>query len=125
MSEGGLSVQVRDFVVRYITSIEQLELLLLFASDPARSWTIQQLVNEVRSSQESVNQRTKQLVEDGFVARDGEILRFAPTSPEKVAIIPELAVAYREYRVRITELIYSRAGALKSFSDAFKLKPKE
>jgi hypothetical protein len=72
-----------------------------------------------------VNQRIKQLTEDGFVARYGEILRLAAMPPERAAMIQELAPAYREYRVRITEMIYNRPGALKSFSDAFKLKFKE
>jgi hypothetical protein len=125
MKDDGLSAQVRDFVIRHITSIEQLELLLLFASDPAKSWIIEQLVKEISSSPESVNQRVQQLVEEGFLARNGDIFRFAPNSPEKAAVVPELLAAYRNYRVRITELIYSRAGVLKVFSDAFKLRPKE
>jgi predicted transcriptional regulator len=122
MSADGLSSQVRDFVIRHITSVEQLELLLLLASDPSKGWTIHQLVKEISSSQESVSQRLKQLAEDRFLTKAGEIFRFAPAAPEKVAVISELANAYRLYRVRITELIYSRAGVLKTFSDAFKLR---
>ena|ERR1700734_422358 len=125
MSDDVLSAQVKDFVIRHITSIEQLELLLLFASDPSKSWTTQQLVKEMSSSQESVCQRVKQLTEDGLLTKDGEIFRFAPTTAVKTGIISELSMAYGQYRVRITELIYSRAGVLKTFSDAFKFKPKE
>lgn len=125
MSKDALSAQVRDFVIRHITSIEQLELLLLLASDPSKGWTVQQLVKEISSSQESVRQRLKQLLEDRFLMKDGEFFRFAPASPEKGEVISELAKAYSQYRVRITELIYSRAGVLKTFSDAFKFRQKE
>jgi len=115
-------MQVRDFVIRHIKSLEQLELLLLLASDPSKSWTLQQLVKEISSTRESVAQRVNQLTEEGLLAKDGEFFRFSPASPEKAAVVPELAVAYRKYRVRITELIYSRARVLKVFSDAFKLR---
>ncbi len=72
-----------------------------------------------------MNERLKQLMDGGFLAGDGETYRFAPASPERVAVVSELAIAYREYRVRMIALIYSSAGALKAFSDAFKIKPKE
>ncbi|HEX3857796.1 MAG TPA: hypothetical protein VHY30_10935 [Verrucomicrobiae bacterium] len=125
MNESGLPSRIREFILRYVTSVEQLELLLLFAADPARSWTILQLVNELRSSQESVTRRMKQLLNEGFLSNTGEFYRFDPSPPEIAADIPELIATYREYRVRVTELIYSRAGVLKNFSDAFKLKPTE
>lgn len=125
MNEGGLSPRVRDFVVRHITSIEQLELLILFASNPGKRWTIRQLVNEIRSSEASVSGRVRQLVESGFVAGDNEAFGLAFSAGERLEAILELTTAYRQYHVRVVELIYSRAGALKSFSDAFKIKPKE
>lgn len=120
-----MPLQVREFILRHVTSVEQLELLLLFAANPARSWTILELVNEIRSSQESVTQRMKSLLKDGFLNNTEEFYRFDPSPPEIAAAIPELIVTYREYRVRVTELIYSRAGVLKNFSDAFKFKTKE
>ena len=125
MNESGMPSQVREFILRHVTSVEQLELLLLFAANPARSWTISQLVDEIRSSQESVTQRMKQLLKEGFLSNTGEFYRFDPSPPEIAAAIPELIATYREYRVRVTELIYSRVEVLKKFSDAFKLKPRE
>jgi hypothetical protein len=125
MSENGLPAPVRDFVVRHITSVEQLELLILLASDPQKNRTVEQIVAQIRSSHESINQRIKQLLRAGLLVEADGGFRFAPASPEDAAVVRELAVAYREYRVRVIELIYSGAGPLKSFSDAFKIKPKE
>jgi len=62
---------VSDFVTRHITSVEQIELLLLFASDPGKSWTSGQLVREMRSSREFVDQRVIQLLAEGLVADEG------------------------------------------------------
>jgi hypothetical protein len=125
MNEGGLTTQVKDFVIRHITSIEQLELLLLFASRPEKSWTIRQLVDEIRSSHESVSQRVDQLQAAGFLAEEAGVFRFTPGPPEQAALVGEVARAYRGYRERLAELIYGRTRVLKNFSDAFKLRPKE
>ena len=82
------------------------------------------LVKELRSSQAAINERVKQLSGNGFLANEDGKFRYSPASPENAAAVHDLALAYPEYRVRIIELIYSRAGALESFSTAFKFKPK-
>jgi len=124
MSEDGLPLELRDFVVRHFTSVEQLELLILLASRPEKAWTIGQLVLEIRSSRESIQQSVRHLQAGGFLVEDGETFRYVPVSPT-APVIHELAKAYREYRVRIIAWIYSGSGALRAFSDAFKIKPKE
>lgn len=124
MSESVLPVEVQDFIARHITSVEQMELLVLFVSNPKRVWTIPQLVNELRSSQLSIDQRLQKLLEGGCIAHEGETFRFAPASPEKAALWQKSTLAYRDYHVRVIELIYRRTDPLKDFSDAFKLKPK-
>lgn len=125
MSQGGLPPNVRDFVVRHITSVEQMELLLLFASDPSRGWTVPQLVTELRSSERSVSQRLGQLIKEGFLTRSEGNFQRASLPAETMAAVQDLAVVYREYRVRVIELIYSQPRGLKSFSDAFKFKPED
>lgn len=101
-----------------------MDLLLLFASKPEKIWTVEQLVNELRSSQPSISQRLQKLLEVGCITRNAETFCFAPASPEKAELCQKLALAYREYRVRVIELIYRRTDPLKDFSDAFRLKPK-
>ena len=125
MTEGGIPTRTRDFINRHISSVEQIELLILLAAIPEKRWTMPQLVKELRSSEGSISQRLRPLLEQGLVACDGESFFFAPTPPEKAVLCREALTVYQEYRVRVIELIYSQSGALKSFSDAFKFKPKD
>jgi hypothetical protein len=118
---------VQQFVRNYITSLDQLEILLLVSALPGRDWTAQAVYRVVLSTPESVQTRLEGFVKSGLLTRsDAEppAYRYAPGSDTIARQVSELAAAFQLGRHRIVELIYPPRGRdpVQDFSDAFKLK---
>jgi hypothetical protein len=56
-----LSGRVQQFVVRYINSIDQLEMLLLLAHNPEKDWTAEQIARALFTERESAATRLDEL----------------------------------------------------------------
>ena len=125
MSGESLPSTVRDFLVRYIRSLEQLEVLLLLRNDPERCWTPEEVYEAVRSSVPSIRERLEELAKTGFLTKNQEqppIFRYAPNA-ELSRAVDDTAEAYRIWRVRVIETIFSaESDPLRSFSDAFRFR---
>jgi hypothetical protein len=125
MSGESLPSAVKDFLARYIRSVEQLEVLLLLRSQPARSWTATEVYEVVRSSLGSIGERLEGFCDAGFFVKtqnEPPAFRYAEENPQSRAV-DEVAAAYRTWRVRIIETIFTaEVDPLKSFSDAFRIR---
>lgn len=116
------SAAFREFVRQNVASVEQVDVLLLLQSDPARCRTIPELSAALSSSHTSIARRLAILCARGLVKRDdsGQFQYVSDVAHD--ALVGELR---REYALRPTSvigLIYSkRTSALESFSDAFLL----
>jgi len=105
-------------------SVWALELLLLLHRNPDRAWLPEDLVRELRSSHVVVTESIERLVASGLVLIDGDAVRYGPVSPEQNMLVRQLDEAYRTKPAAIRRLIVQGpAEKLKSFSDAFRLKP--
>jgi DNA-binding MarR family transcriptional regulator len=122
MSEG-VPDRVRDFLLAYVDSIEQLEVLLLLASRPASPLTAAEIADELRTAPSSAANRLAKL-------RDHRLVEVLPGDRHRVRADPELAetlrqvaACYRERRVTVVTLIYSRpSDVVRVFTNAFVLK---
>jgi len=114
------SAAFREFVRQNVASVEQVDVLLLLQSDPARTWTIPELSAALSSSNTSIARRLSILCARGLVKRDDSGQFGYVSDVAHDALVSELR---REYGIRPTSvigLIYSkRTSALESFSDAF------
>lgn len=126
MSEAGIPDVVRQFIAEYIDSAELLETLLLVHSQPEREWMPEEVAQSIYTVPASATRRLEQLVAMELVASNNAPLpryRYAPGSDDLRAQVDALAAAYRQHRVSVVNLIYSRpADPLRSFADAFKLR---
>jgi hypothetical protein len=117
---------MRRFVVENIDSVEQLEVLLLLRADPAREWDAAAVSQALCTSLESVTKRLAGLRAQGLLAGSGEAggrYRYGPSTAEQNHLVGALAEAYRERRVAVITLIYSKpADPVQAFADAFKLR---
>lgn len=127
MSPPDIPPAIRSFLSRYVRSIEQLEILLLFAREPARLWSAPQVYDAILSSHSSVERWLREMAAQSLLETNAEpTLRYRCTSDaEVIAQISALAALYRTSPVRVIEAIYRRdtPSAAQSFADAFKLKP--
>jgi hypothetical protein len=123
----GISPAVTAFLREHVSSIEILEVLLLFHADPARAWTADAVAAELRLQPRSVEARCAALLRIGLLVADAKgdakstpSFRFA-SGALAAAVVDELASTYRTRRVSVIELIFSKppADAPRAFADAF------
>jgi hypothetical protein len=117
--------EVRQFISRYIGSLDQLEVLLLVSALPDRDWSADAVYQVVKSNPAIVSERLDQFVAAGLLTRSGEppLYRYGPRTEGLSRQISSLGAIYKMSRHKIIEVIYSpKDDALKGFADAFRLK---
>jgi hypothetical protein len=126
MSQADPTAAARRFVEQYITSVAQLEMLLLLRTNPTEGWSAEQMARELRLETQWAEQQLQQLCEFGLAAPSGQsptLFRFQPATPVLADSVTALSRAYLIHRVSIIETIYSKpSGSIRVFADAFRIK---
>ncbi len=124
-----LTVEVRGFIANYVDSLEHLEILALMSGSATGVWTVQRIFAALQSNPESIAQRLELLVQQQLAVRvqtsdeSHPSYSFRPATPELDETVKAVIRAFRERRVTITELIFSKPPApLKGFADAFRIR---
>jgi hypothetical protein len=118
-----LPAPVRDFLLAHVDSIEQLEVLLLLASRPTSALTTVEIADELRTAASSAANRLAKL-------RDHRLVDVLPGDRHRIhgdaalaATLRQVEQCYRERRVTVVTLIYSRpSDVVRVFTNAFVLK---
>jgi hypothetical protein len=120
-----IPADVRRFIVDHVHSVEQLEILLLLHRHPARWWTASDVNAEIRTSLASADDRLRDLAERGLAGVDAGTpprYRFAPAEGATAVLVSRVAETYREHRVSVVTLIYSKpSDAVRDLAEAFRL----
>lgn len=118
-------VEARRFILDNLSSVEQLEALLLIRTDPTKDWTAEDLSKVLYSTPSAVQMRMDDLVARGLVLSATEspkAYRYEPKA-ERDQLLEMLAELYRERRVAVIGLIYSKQGSqVQAFADAFRFR---
>jgi predicted transcriptional regulator len=121
-----LSETVQQFVVRYINSVDQLEMLLLLRENDAKSWTAEEIARALFTQAETVQQRLAQLAGQGLLTEKERTYRYSPRTTDLERAVSELAREYPRYRVSIINLIFSKPiDRIRTFADAFRFTKEE
>ncbi len=112
-----------EFLQDSFASVWALEILLALYSDPARTWTAEQIIDDLRSSQVVVRHGLEDLLAAGLIVEEEDSsVRYGPASPAQRELVERLAEAYRIKPSSIRRLIVqSPADKLRTFSDAFRI----
>jgi hypothetical protein len=106
--------------------VARLEVLLLTRSQPTKEWTAEELGAKLYTSVESIAGHLAFLTANGILAASdppATAYRYHPAKPETDELLGRLADLYRERRVSIVTLIYSRPDSdVRTFSDAFRFR---
>ncbi|WP_170229266.1 winged helix-turn-helix domain-containing protein [Polyangium fumosum] len=109
--ERRLPDEVARFIADHITSVEQLEILLLLRGAPDDAWTARAICEALRTSEQSVIRRLADLEASGLVAsRPGSkvpVYRYAPATPSLDEGVARLSAAYTELRYKVLDSIFS------------------
>ena len=121
-----LPKDVAQFVIEYVDSIEQLEVLLLVHATAPKEWDGPTVARELRIDAGSAARRLASMAARGLlVASDPAAgrYRFEPRSAELKRGVELLAETYEERRVSIITLIFSKPNdTIRSFADAFRIR---
>lgn len=108
--ERQLPDEVARFIADHITSVEQLEILLLLRSAPGEEWSARKVCEAIRTSEHSAARRLADLEAGGLiVARSASerLYRYCPSSEVLAEAIDRLASAYAELRYKVLDAIFS------------------
>lgn len=119
------SSEIKLFVRRYIGSMQQLEVLLVLASEPEREWTAEEIGKKVELHITAVTNRLLSLCVKGLACTEEKMFRTFRYCGDAIIsdnAINELRSIHKEQPSKLIELIYSKTEKLRDFSDAFRLK---
>jgi hypothetical protein len=121
-----LPPKVAGFIADHVTSVAQLEVLLLLRARGQEWFSAADVGRELRIDPGWADRELRELSARGLVAEHpgGErAWRFAPSTAELADLVEAVADAYARRRVSVVNAIYSRpATVLRAFSNAFRLK---
>ena len=121
MARRSFSPEFQDFVRKNISSIEQIEVLLILRANPERDWTVAEISAILRSSPASVQTRLDALVARRLARAGAAGFRYCATD-KLHAMTAVLEREYAQRRFSVIELIFSKASSAHSFADAFRLR---
>ncbi len=118
---------VRRFIASNVSSVAQLEVLLLLRGARDREWTSDEVSRKLYSAPNGIIRQLNDLVSKGLAyVTHGPDRRFRyRPQPEDEAdlIVDRLANLYKERRVAVISLIYSEPiDKARSFADAFRIR---
>ena len=127
MTDFPLSDRVRYFILTYVQSVLQLEIVLCLYAAGAKFLSLNELSRAIGLDAGVLQEQLGELIKNGLVATQKSpepVYAYASAYPEQDHAVSELAEAYRNYRVSVINLIYSRpTEKIRTFADAFRLRP--
>lgn len=122
MTDDVVPGDLRDFILRYIDSVAQLEALLLLRANPHEVWNVATTARRLYTSEQQVAEILARLCADGLLNCAEGIYRYADVAPEQQAMIDRLAGAYERHLIPVTNIIHGKPRRIREFADAFKFK---
>jgi hypothetical protein len=115
---------VQRFLSEHISSVAQLEVLLLLRSQREREWSPADVAQALYTTPEIVAEQLDELQRRGLLAvQESGRYRYWPVSPELDSRVTALNTAYHERRVAVITYIYSQPlEKVRTFADAFRLR---
>jgi hypothetical protein len=120
-----LPEDVYRFVIEQINSVEQLETLLLLRASPEQAWSVETVSHALYTSPAAAAMRLSDLQARGLLvaAEQRDSWQYRAANAELDALVGRLAEAYKERRVTVISLIYSKPQQeVQAFADAFRLR---
>jgi DNA-binding IclR family transcriptional regulator len=121
MADEHLPDELRDFIVRHIDSVAQLEALLLLRANPHETWDVARTAKRLYASESEAAMVLARLCQDGLLNCQDETFRYQP-EPAAAATVDRLAEAYAHQLIAVTNIIHAKPRRIREFADAFKFR---
>jgi hypothetical protein len=115
---------LKQFIEHHIESVPQLEALLLLRQEPQRQWAAGDIAKALYIPEDAADSLLADFGRRGFailVPSAAGCYTYRTRDAESDRLIDELASVYRERRVAVISLIYSKPlNRVQTFADAFR-----
>jgi hypothetical protein len=129
MAEYPIPNDVRQFILKSIDSIAQLEALLLLRGNPQDEWGAQKVAKRLYISEQEATSLLARLNAEGLIALSNDKLplcRYQPDSDDLALVVDRMAETYSKHLVPVTNLVHSKPRTrVREFADAFNLRKDE
>lgn len=117
---------VRRFILDNLGSVEELEVLLMLRGAPEKNWSAAEVGQALYTSPAGAAMRLADLHAHGLLALiEGpeKLYCFRPARADMPVLINQLADLYKQRRVSVINLIYSKpSDKVQALADAFKFR---
>jgi hypothetical protein len=118
--------EVRDFVARFLPSVEHLETFITIQRNTTKSWSAADLSVELRIPESEASGVLERLASDNFldVKISNEILyRFNPANAALESAAAQCAHCYLHHRIAMINLVMAATlRPMHDFAEAFRIK---
>lgn len=121
MVSESIPVEVREFVLKYIDSIAQLEALLLLRREVSAPWNAATVAKRLYIAEGDALDVLSKLLARGFLKLDRKTYQYQ-CPPELDTLLGHVADVYARQLIPVTHLIHNKPGRIREFADAFKLR---
>lgn len=114
---------VREFILRNISCVAQVEALLLLRADPKTEWDAGAVFRRLYINEKEAQKLLSEMHQQGFLAANSSFYRYEPHTPELKEMLERVADLYHHYLLPVTHLIHSRPKSrVQEFADAFRIR---
>jgi len=121
MADDVIPDDVRDFILRHIDSVAQLEALLLLRANGSQDWDVARTAARLYTGEEEIRKVLAQLCADGLLSCRENIYHYE-CPPDVRATVDRLAEVYRRHLIPVTNIIHTKPRRIREFADAFKFR---
>lgn len=113
---------IREFIIKRIDSIAQIEALLLIRSSSQMEWSAAQIAARLYISEaEAADALDRLCAVDVLLCSDGKY-RIDGIPPQHAALIDQLLAVYTHHLIPVTDIVHSKSRRIGSFADAFRFR---
>lgn len=122
MADEVIPPDVREFILRNIDSIAQLEALLLLLQQPGVKWSAASLSEHLYIETDEAAEVLQHLCEAGLAGCDDAIYWFNDAPTGQTEVVRRLAELYSSHLIPVTNIVHAKPSSIRKFAAAFKFR---
>jgi hypothetical protein len=108
MATQDVPAEIRDFILKHIASVAQIEALLLIWANPEKHWGVSKVAARIYVGQTEAAEALGELCAHGLLIRKDEAFSLN-ASKENVEMIGRLKEAYARQLIPVTDVIHGKS----------------
>ena len=113
---------LRDFILKHIDSVAQLEALLLLRANSAESWDTPGTAKRLYVGEDETAEILTRLCAHGLLTCQEGLYRYAPGGDDQRVMVDRLADVYARHLIPVTNIVHSKPRRIREFADAFRFR---